>query len=191
MSERNPLATDRPVISGPKPVRPSSQSARCRLCGCILHRELDTSPLGVCNSCEDRPEARRLGAKPSPNGTASQSARNFTAAEKGVIRRMHGYLPAQQLLDLLNERLAFDLGPDAAPYTMEQLHAEIAECGALASNGAKDWGSLRKLLANARRTGVMDAIDRTVIDDFAVVFSLTPAQSLRLKDVLLQAGEDV
>lgn len=113
--------------------------------------------------------------------------RAFTPAEKALIGKVHGYMPAQQLLEILNERLAVDLGPDETPHTMEQLYAEIGEAGI--PDGGHDWSSLRKLLAKARREGVLDAITRQVIDDFAVVFSLSSGQVLRLNDVVLRAKE--
>lgn len=116
--------------------------------------------------------------------------RPFNAGEKALIRRVHGYMPAQQLLELLNERLAADLGPDEQQHTMEQLYAEIGEADADAPAGGHDWSSLRKLLAKARRDGVLERVTRQVIDDFAVVFSLSPAQVLRLQDVLLRAREE-
>ncbi len=115
--------------------------------------------------------------------------RAFTPADKALIRKVHGYMPAQQLLEVLNDRLAADLGPDEEPYTMEQLYAEIGEVDQ-APAGGHDWSSLRKLLAKAKREGVLDAVSRQLIDDFAVVFSLTSAQVLRLQDVLLRAKEE-
>ncbi len=114
--------------------------------------------------------------------------RAFTPAEKALIGKVHGYMPAPQLLAILNERLAGDLGPAVAPHSMEQLHAEIGAAPA-ASAGAHDWASLRTLVANARRAGVLDAVTARVIDDFAVVFSLSAGQVLRLQDVLLRAKE--
>lgn len=114
--------------------------------------------------------------------------RPFTPAEKALIRKVNGYMPAQQLLEILNERLASDLGPDEPQHTMEQLYAEIGEADAMPAGG-HDWSSLRKLLAKARREGVLQAVTRQVIDDFAVVFSLSSAQVLRLQDVLLRAAE--
>jgi hypothetical protein len=118
-----------------------------------------------------------------------EKPRLFTPAEKALIRKVHGYMPAQQLLDLLNERLVCDLGPDAIAHSMEQLHAEIGSAADVMPLSGHDWQSLRKLVASAKRSGVLDKITRQVIDDFAVVFSLSPAQVLRLHDVLLQARE--
>jgi hypothetical protein len=96
----------------------------------------------------------------------------------------------QQLLDVLNERLICDLGPDAAPYTMEQLHLEIGSVAVAVPDGGYDWASLRKLLDRARRAGTLDVISEQVINDFAVVFSLNHKQLVVLKDIVLQAKED-
>lgn len=115
--------------------------------------------------------------------------RPFTPAEKSLIRKVHGYMPAQQLLDILNERLACDLGPDEPQHSMEQLYAEIGDADALPA-GEHDWSSLRKLLARAQRERVLERVTRQLIEDFAVVFSLSPAQLLRLQDVLLRPKED-
>lgn len=114
--------------------------------------------------------------------------RPFTPADKALIKKVHGYMPAQQLLEVLNDRLEADLGPDEEQYTMEQLYAEIGEVAEVPAGG-HDWSSLRKLLAKAKRDGSLEAVSRQVIDDFAVVFSLTSAQVLRLQDVLLRAKE--
>lgn len=114
--------------------------------------------------------------------------RPFTPAEKSLITKVHGFMPAQHLLEILNERLVADLGPDEVMHTMEQLYAEIGN-QAVVPDGGHDWSSLRKLLAKAKKDGVLEGVDRQVIDDFAVVFSLSPAQVLRLQDVLLEANE--
>lgn len=171
------------------------QAEKCRLCRCRLGSdEHDDLTRGLCGSCKSRPEARRLGValravhqQGASTALRSKAAREFTAAEKGLIGKLHGYMPAPQLLGILNERLACDLGPDAMPYTMQQLYAEIGDSPVPA--GGHDWASLRKLLAQARHSGVLDAITAQVIDDFTVVFSLNPKQVLGLKDVLLQPGE--
>ena len=55
------------------------------------------------------------------------------------------------------------------------------------------WGarpSVRKLLAQARRAGVLDQINEQVINDFAVVFQLNAKQVVELKDIVLGAKED-
>lgn len=167
--------------------------ARCRLCGCTLDAvEGDNFELQVCGSCESRPEARRLG-KPlklvTSDATAGRTpARDFTPAEKSFARKMSSYLPIAEVLGILNERLACDLGPDAAPYTMEQLKAELGG-GATAETG-NDWASLRKMLARAKRDGTLDRVDEQLIDDFAVVYSLNPKQVLTIKEIILDARED-
>lgn len=163
---------------------------KCRICRCGLDAdEADDMDNQVCSSCLARPEGKRILAFPKPSAVKSArsagSARDFTPADRALIKKVHGFMPAAQLLMVLNERLAADLGPDAAPYTIDQLHQEIEQSGSPTPNGGHDWPSLRKLLAIARRDGVLSRIDEQRIDDFAVVFSLSPAQVLRLKDVLL------
>lgn len=177
-------------------------STRCRLCTCILGAEDDDdTSLALCGACKRRPEARRLGlarsAIPAPAAAAaraaqppSASAREFTEAERALIRKVHGFMPAQQLLALLNERLACDLGPDAAPYSMEQLHAQIGTFTAAVPAGGHGWAAQRKLIAQARRSGLLAAVGEQLIDDFAVVFSLNPKQVLYLRDTLLQPEDE-
>ena len=162
-------------------------SARCRLCTCLLDPASSGDDLvrGVCSDCRKHPAAKRLGAV-AVRGSAS-SPSDFTAAEKALIRRVHGYMPAAQLLALLNERLQADGRTGTELHTVEQLHAETQALPAAA--GGADWTSLRKLLAKARRDGLLERITAQVIDDFAVVFALSPAQVLRLKDVILTAKE--
>lgn len=161
---------------------------KCRLCGVTLDPdgEVDDFERGCCGDCKAHPAARRLGKLP-PAPKHSIGAREFTFAERSLIRRVNGFMPAEQLLALLNERLVCDLGPDAARYTMEQLHAEIRDLPGPVPAG--DWSALRKLLAHARREGVLQQINARLVDDFAVVFSLSTAQALRLKDVVLNAKE--
>jgi hypothetical protein len=170
----------------PSPSRPSVRHYNCLVCGCNLGSDPDADrALGACGTCKSRPEARSLKAAPSVAGS-----RGFTEAEKSLIRKTHGYIPIQQLLGILNERLKNDLGPNATAHTAEQLHAEIAKvAGPIASNG-NGWAALRKLLAHARSTGTLGLITDQIIADFAVVFLLTPNQVIRLKDVLLSREED-
>lgn len=171
-------------------IRASSAGAnvmKCRICRCKLSgEEGDDFERGVCGSCVQRPEARHLGTGPAPRGgSAGAPARAFTPAEKGLIERLQKAMPLQQLLAVLNERLLVDLGPDAAPYTIEQLREEAGETLAVGSLGSNDWSATRTFLANARRQGILDRIDESVINAFAVVFQLSPKQVLLLKDVLL------
>jgi len=156
---------------------------RCRLCRCNIDADPDADrKIGACGSCKTRPEASRL--------RNLESAGAFTEAEKSLIRKVHGYLPALQLLGILNDRLRADLGPDAQPYTAEQLHNEIAAIPGAKPGGDHGWAGLRKLLAQAKRVGTLDQITDQVINDFAVVFSLSPKHLMRLKDILLQPAED-
>jgi len=159
--------------------RPLSAVERCRLCRCRLAPDDPRDGVNdhLCAECRKHPGAKRPPAPPRP----------FNAAEKSLIAKVHGFMPAQQLLALLNDRLLADLGPEAAPHTIEQLHEELRRA---APAGAGDWPTLRKLLGQARRDGVLERISAQTIDDFAVVFSLTPAQVLRLKDVVLTAAAE-
>lgn len=198
---RNGIAAARSVFAGiaagalKSPQADTAAGAvRCRLCTCLLGTEADDDPgVALCGSCRRRPEARRLGlhapAAARARPEASRPARDFTDAERALIRKIHGFMPAQQLLALLNERLACDLGPDATPYSMEQLHAAIGGCAVAAPTGGLDWAAQRKLIAQARRAGLLAAITEQLIDDFAVVFSLNPKQVLVLRDTLLQPQE--
>lgn len=174
-----------------------SDDIKCRLCRCTLdENEEDDFERTLCSSCKIRPEARRLGiALTRPPGKklksrpCTKSAREFTVAEKGLIRKVHGYMPAQQLLSILNERLLCDLGPDALPYTMEQLYNQIGDAPNTTASGSHDRASLRRLLTRSRNNGTLDVITEQVINDFAIVFSLNQKQVLVLKDIILQAKE--
>lgn len=143
-----------------------------------------------------KPDARNILASGSPPLRVGQTAprtaspRAFTAGEKSLIRKVHGHMPAEELLRILNERLVCDLGTGAVAYTMEQLYAEIGDATVPAPSGGHDWASLRNLLAKARRDGVLDSITAQVIDDFAVVYSLNMKQLLVLKDIVLRATEE-
>ena len=155
---------------------------RCRLCGCSIDSDPEADrTIPACGSCKARPDAHERKAP---------AARGFTEADRSLIRKIHGYMPRTQLLGILNDRLRSDLGPDAKPYSIEQLHAEIAALPGAKPGGDHGWAGLRKLLAHAKQTGTLDQIDEQVINDFAVVFSLSPKHLMRLKDVLLQPEEE-
>ncbi|WP_143516244.1 hypothetical protein [Pusillimonas sp. T2] len=171
-------------------------NVKCRLCGCRLNEsEDDDFSTSVCCSCSTRPEAKRLDVGTLPQSELRKDignqapARGFTPAEKALIRKVHGYMPTAQLLSILNERLICDLGPDAGLYTLDQLTAEIGDLTPVTPAGGHDWGSLRKLLAKARRDGLLELISEQTINDFAVVFSLNAKQVLNLKDIVLPAKE--
>lgn len=121
--------------------------------------------------------------------TPSQKPREFTASDKALIRKVHGYMATLQLLGILNERLICDVGAGAALYSIDQLKAEIAGVTTAVPSSGNDWGTLRKMLAKARREGVLGQINEQVINDFAVVYSLNQKQVMTLKDILL-TGED-
>ena len=161
----------------------SGGAVKCGLCGCNISSDPDADPvIPACGSCKLRPEAQRL--------RSPQFQRAFTEADKSMIRKIHGYVPAKQLLGILNDRLRSDLGDDEPLYTIEQLHAEIAAIQGGAMKADQGWAGLRKLLANAKRAGTLGQITDQVIHDFAIVFSLSPKQHMRLKDILLQPEED-
>ncbi|CAN7781904.1 hypothetical protein LJR175_008177 [Variovorax sp. LjRoot175] len=184
---------------------------KCRLCHFSLKREDgDDIATGLCASCKVSPEAVELAPAPGVlNGAiATQPFANMVAAVTGkkvpvlprafseadlaLIRKIGAFMPAPKLLDILNERLTCDLGSDEDLYTLEQLNTAIQEVhggGDPASLG-RDWPSVRKLLAQARRAGVLDQISEHVINDFAVVFQLNAKQVVELKDIVLGAKED-
>lgn len=145
------------------------------------------------------PFAQLLGGKPpasaAPTGiTANRPAapRQFGDADLALVKKIGAFMPADKLLDILNERLSADLGSGGEPYTMEDLSAALQEAHGGASPAAlgRDWPSVRKLLSQARRAGVLDAINEQVINDFAVVFQLNAKQVVELKDIVLGAKED-
>lgn len=129
----------------------------------------------------------RVGLAPK----TTQPTREFTSSDKALIRKVHGYMSSPlQLLGILNERLACDHVPAVTPYTIEQLHAEIASVSSAVPASGGDWASLRKALAKAKCAGVLDGITEQVINDFAVVYSLNQKQVLTLKDIVLQPKEE-
>lgn len=166
-----------------------SRMPRCRLCTCVLTGDDDTARL-LCVDCQGRPEARRVGpttpaaAKPA----AATRTEPFNPAERALIRSTHGYMPMADLLRVLNERRTADRGA-AVAVTLEQLHAEL-QAAADPRGGAGDWAALRKLIGQARRSGVLASATATVIDDFAICYQLAPAQVMQLRDVIRNAKED-
>lgn len=171
-----------------------AQLVKCRLCSIRLSHDNRHDDFGrqLCGDCRKHPASRSLGpvrSSPLPARNNGQATREFTVAEKSLIRKVHGYMATAQLLALLNERLQADLGDDVEFYTAEQLHAEIRDLPAASAN-AGSWTDLRKRLAKARREGVLDLVTPQIIDDFAIVFALSSAQKLRLKDAVLTAKEN-
>src|SRR3546814_20439205 len=90
-----------------------------------------------------------------PKGTwpkVARSARSFTMGEKSLIQKVHGYMPAEQLLAILNDRLIAAQGLGVVPYTMDQLRAELASIEKherLDDGSELDWPALRKQTSRA------------------------------------------
>lgn len=163
---------------------PVTPMAKCRLCSNLLRtREGDDFELQACARCKTS----------RPNQLRRQLDRDgvpvvLSDAERAVVGRLHGLMPADQLLEVLNGRREAD-HPALPLLSVRDLAAEV-EClqGRAQDNG---WVSLRRVIAEARRQGVLDRVTTEVIDDFAVAFQLTRGQVLHLKDVLLSSeGED-
>lgn len=192
----------------PIPVPALSMLTDCRLCGCrlmfaktIVPGLTDDCQRGLCRDCQTRPEAGRFGkptvtvttrtvGPPPPRSAPSTPPvpRGFSPAEKSLIRSIHGYMPAAQLLDILNTRLVADVGAGAVPFTMEQLHAEVQHL--IDPSQAIDWAGLRDILTRARRCGLLAEITPQLVDDFATVFQLSPAQLTHVRDVIRNAQEE-
>lgn len=154
---------------------------KCRLCEITLSGD-DNRDARICTMCVRRPEAQ-----PFLRGRIVPRPRAFTVAEKSLIRRLHAHLPIEELLRILNERLAAD-SPDAAPFTRAQVQAEIDPLlDASAAHGA--WGGLRRVIQDARASGLLASVTPAAVDDFVVIFQLSPAQRTRLQDVLTHVQE--
>jgi hypothetical protein len=175
----------------------------CVLCGVRLETPFAITR-GLCDSCADRPEVKRVPKPGATIGTRTLGAllaaparaavpprtrtpRPFTPADLSLIKSAHAFLPAGELLRVLNERLAAD-DDEAAPYPLAQLQAAVQAI--VDASPRADWSGLRTLLAQARRSGVLRTITAQVVDDFAVVFRLSPAQRMTLKDVIQHAQEE-
>ncbi len=148
---------------------------RCRVCDCRLTVAEVAKDEGICEECKLHPDAYPL-----------LPARAFTVADKALIKQVHRFMPAEQLLGVLNQRLVADLGAKAAPYSMDQLRTELRQQPP--ADGAGDWATLRRTLSRARRSGLLERLTPQLQADFAVVFSLTPAQELRLRDAIAGAS---
>lgn len=176
----------------------------CRLCGSrlianrVAGKHKDDLQHGLCAECHDRPEARRflgpaaivptVGRPAAAAAAVVKQPRGFNAAEKALIRNVHSFMPSAQLLDILNTRLVADVGAAAVPFTLEQLQAEVQQYANPA--GADDWAGLRDILMRARRCGLLAEITVEIINDFAVVWQLSPAQHMHVRDVIRSAQEE-
>jgi hypothetical protein len=165
---------------------PAIREARCQLCAIVLGFDPeDDLERRLCVTHKNDPRTRKLHAVTGGRPGAAR-LREFTPADKSLIRSTHGYMPIADLLRVLNERLHADQGADVPAYTLEQLHRELQAC---ATESAAGWASLRQVLTQARRSGVLAQISGPVIDDFATVWQLSPAQVMNLRDVIRGAQE--
>jgi hypothetical protein len=165
---------------------------RCVLCGIRLTTDYWIAR-GICGSCSERAEGKALprdssgkAVRPAPRAVQPREPRAFTTADKSLIKHAGRFLAPAQLLETLNARLQADVA-NAVPYTMTQLQAELETVTTTSTPG--DWSDLRRLLAAARKSGVLARISTQTIDDFAIVYRLTGAQKLHLADVLRHAKE--
>lgn len=106
------------------------------------------------------------------------------SAERALICQLSGYMEPVALLALLNSRRKADQGDNAPLVTMDALRAESLRDATAEAATPQGWGALRRLISDARRSGLLAKVRRSNLEDFAVVFSLTPAQVLQMKDVL-------
>jgi len=176
----------------------------------------DLLKTGLCAECQTRPEARRFGVvvqpgagyQPTPASgppqppqgwtgavlprsapTPPAGPRAFNGAEKALIKAcIKNYMPAAQLLDVLNTRLVADIGEKAVLFTMEALWEEAK--GAIDPSEGRDWAGLRKVIAQARRSGLLATITTQIVDDVSTVFQLSAAQRTHLRDVIRGAQEE-
>jgi hypothetical protein len=173
---------------------------RCRACGSSVgHGYGDDLARQICGYCITQPLGKHLLARDAMQKSATSASRvvidgkvlepkAFTPAEKSMIRRLWTLMPAQQLLDILNDRLQADRGEAVVLHTMAQLEEEIGPAMPRPERPG-DWAGMKKLLAHAARQGILGRISEQVIEDFAVVWSLNSKQVVTLKDIVLAAKE--
>lgn len=115
----------------------------------------------------------------------------FGVADLSLVRAVHSYMPKAQLLALLNSRRVAD-APEAPLFTLTQLDEQIAEIvrATPPAGSGTDWAALRLLLGQAQRNGVLQGLTPEVLHAFAVVFSLSPAQAARMKDIVANARDE-
>ncbi|MDL5034370.1 hypothetical protein QRD43_20880 [Pelomonas sp. APW6] len=193
---------------------------RCHACRVLLRRsDGDDVDAGFCGGCKGTEAAAELAQSMLPPASSTgttpfsqmvqsasrsglgatvdgrvvsplSSPRQFTSADLSLIKKVGRFMPQPQLLKILNDRLRIDAGDSAASFTPEQLQQELARQGAVNAGGGRDWTSLRKRLAIARREGVLATITEQVINDFAIVYQLNAKQVLELKDIVLPASRE-
>lgn len=170
---------------------------KCRLCECLLDGARgDFISTRLCRECSHRPEARQFPKAGRPGLAMTQpgtrpNPRSFSDADKALMRSLHGFMPHALLLQTLNNRRVAD-DPRAVPITPAELDAEIRAINATAqrSGGGSDWAMLRRALNAAREAGLLQRITPNIIQDFAVVFQLSPQQLAHLKDIVADANAE-
>jgi len=170
-----------------------AQHLRCRLCASALSsKDGDDLEIGGCARCKVKKPAKfaELQKRAAPTGGRSSAAtaeHQFNDAEKALITRLGGLTPLPKLLQLINDRRQSDK-PGSPLFTIQQLQDEHDRITSRPTDSG--WVVMRRLLRDARETGVLQKVTAEVIDDFAIVYQLTRGQVLHLKDVLLGDGED-
>lgn len=162
----------------------AAQHLRCQLCSSALsNKDGDDLELGACARCK--------ATKPVKAGELKkrleQAAPQFNDAERALITRLGGLTPLPKLLQMINDRRRADK-PDGALFTAAQLQDEHDRITSRPKDSG--WVVIRRLLQEARASGVLQKVTSEVIDDFAIVYQLTRGQVLHLKDVLLGDGEE-
>ena len=139
----------------------------------------------------NRPHRFGAGRYPpaNPHLSAATATADFPDADRSLIRHIGPLVPRTRLLTLLNERRQADLGASAVPYTMDQLDQALSKLTTPRSNTETSWAHIRKLLAHAHTAGTLDYITEQTVRDFAVVYSLSPKQLMRLLDIVLPEPE--
>lgn len=175
----------------PQPLAVPARHLRCQLCAnAMSSKDGDDLELGACARCvATRPAKveelrRRAGSKA---GATAGPGQEFNEAEKALITRLGGLTPLPKLLQLINDRRQADR-PGCTPFTLQQLQDEHDRITGRPKDSG--WVVMRRLLQDARKTGVLQKVTAEVIDDFAIVYQLTRGQVLHLKDVLLGDGEE-
>lgn len=177
--------------SQPQALASPARHLRCQLCAnAMSSKDGDDLELGACARCvATRPakveELRRRAD--SKAGATAGSGQEFNEAEKALITRLGGLTPLPKLLQLINDRRQADK-PGSPLFTIQQLQDEHDRITSRPTDSG--WVVMRRLLRDARETGVLQKVTAEVIDDFAIVYQLTRGQVLHLKDVLLGDGED-
>jgi hypothetical protein len=175
---------------------PPSRSLVCLKCPSKLGAENgDSMEQGLCKPCKARwdmsnPRSVQAASPPKPERSVKVRTADLSGLEKSMISRVYGLMPTSQLLELLNTRRVAEAGPDAVLLTADAIRDEIGKVSASPVSGELDYPSLRKLLNQAKKDGTLALVTEQVINDFAVIFSLSAKQVMGLKDVLLSTEDE-